>query len=140
MKWLNAADVLRNNAYLHPNKMGIKDLSRSLTYKEWNERANRLSNALLGLGLKPGDSFAAIAYNCVEWMEMYAAAAKGGLIIIPLLFRLTPTEIQYICEHGDVKALIISKEFVEAIDSIRSQLSIPQTNYIFFGDEKIPQG
>jgi len=140
LKWLNAADVLRNNAYLHPDKMGIKDLSRSLTYKEWNERANRLSNALLGLGLKPGDSFAAIAYNCVEWMEMYAAAAKGGLIIIPLLFRLTPTEIQYICEHGDVKALIISKEFVEAIDSIRSQLSIPQTNYIFFGDEKIPQG
>jgi fatty-acyl-CoA synthase len=76
-KWPNAADVLRNNAFLHPNKMGAKDLSRSLTFKEWNERANRLANALIGLGLKPGDRFAAIAYNCVEWMEIYAAAAKG---------------------------------------------------------------
>jgi fatty-acyl-CoA synthase len=139
-KWPNAADVLRNNAYLYPDKMGAKDLNRSLTFKEWNERANRLANALLGLGLKPGDRFAAIAYNCVEWMEMYAAAAKGGLTIIPFLFRLTPTEYQYICQHGEAKALIVAKEFVEGVASIRDQLLIPRANYIFFGDEKAPEG
>lgn len=139
-KWLNAADVLKNNAYLHPDKMGAKDLGRSLTFKEWNDRANRLANALLGLGLKPGDRFAAIAYNCVEWMEMYAAAVKGGLTIIPLLFRLTPTEYQYICEHGEAKAFIVAKEFVEGVDSIRDQLPIPRANYLFFGGEKVPEG
>ena len=139
-KWLNAGDVLRNNAYLHPYKMGAKDLSRSLTFKEWNDRANRLANALLGLGLKPGDRFAAIAYNCLEWMEMYAAAAKGGLTIIPILFRLTPTEYQYICEHGEAKAFIVAKDFVEGVDSIRDQLSVPRGNYIFFGDEKVTEG
>lgn len=139
-KWLNAGDILRNNAYLHPNKMGAKDLSRSLTFKEWNDRANRLANALLGLGLKPGDRFAAIAYNCLEWMEIYAAAAKGGLTIIPILFRLTPTEYQYICEHGEAKAFIVAKEFVEGVESIRNQLSVPRENYIFFGDEKAPKG
>ena len=135
-KWLTAAGILRNNAYMHPNKMGAKDLSRSLTFKEWDERANRLANALLGLGLKAGDRFAAIAYNCVEWMEMYAAAAKGGFVIVPLLFRLTPGEMKYICEHAEVKALIVAREFVEGVNSIRSQLSIPQKNYIFFGDTK----
>ena len=139
-KWPNAADVLRNNAYLHPDKMGAKDLSRSLTFKEWNDRANRLANALLGLGLKPGDRFAAIAYNCVEWMEIYAAAAKGGLTVIPLLFRLTPKEYQYICEHGEAKAFIVAKEFVEGGDSIRGQLSIPSANYLFFGDDQAPAG
>jgi fatty-acyl-CoA synthase len=139
-KWLNAGDMLRNNAYLHPDKMGAKDLSRSLTFKEWNDRANRLANSLLGLGLKPGDRFAAIAYNCVEWMEMYAAAAKGGLTIIPILFRLTPTEYQYICEHGEAKAFIVAKEFVEGVESIRDQLSVPRGNYIFFGDKKAPEG
>ena len=139
-KWLNAADVLRNNSYLHPNKMGAKDLNRSLTFKEWNDRANRLANALLGMGLKPGDRFAAIAYNCVEWMEIYAAAAKGGLTFIPLLFRLTPAEYEYICEHGEAKALIAEKDFVEGVDSIRHRLSIPQKNYIFFGADKAPFG
>ncbi|MGD9118121.1 MAG: class I adenylate-forming enzyme family protein [Dehalococcoidia bacterium] len=139
-KWPNAADVLRNNAYLHPDKMGAKDLSRSLSFKEWDDRANRLANALLGLGLKPGDRFAAIAYNCVEWMEIYAAAAKGGLTIIPILFRLTPSEYQYICQHGEAKAFITAKEFVEGVDSIRDQLSIPPANYLFFGDDKAPAG
>jgi len=135
-KWLNAGDVLRNNAYLHPDKMGAKDLSRSLTFKEWNNRANRLANALLGLGLKPGDRFAAVAYNCVEWMEMYGAAAKAGLTIIPILFRLAPSEYHYICEHGEARAFIVAKEFVGGVDSIRDQLSIPRGNYLFFGDEK----
>jgi acyl-CoA synthetase (AMP-forming)/AMP-acid ligase II len=139
-KWLNAGDVLRVNSYLHPNKVGAKDLSRSLTCKEWNDRANRLANVLLEMGLKPGDRFAAIAYNCVEWMEMYAAAAKGGFTIIPLLFRLTPAEYQYICEHGEAKALIVEKDFAEGVNSIRGQLSIPQKNYIFFGAEKAPAG
>jgi fatty-acyl-CoA synthase len=139
-KWLNAGDMLRNNAYLHPDKMGAKDLSRSLTFKEWNDRANRLANALLGLGLKPGDRFAAIAYNCVEWMEMYGAAAKAGLTIIPILFRLSPSEYQYICEHGEAKAFIVAKEFAEGVDSIRDQLPIPRDNYLFFGDEKAPDG
>lgn len=139
-KWLNAADILRNNAYLHPNKMGAKDLTRSLTFSEWNDRANRLANGLLGLGLKHGDRFAAIAYNCVEWMEMYAAAAKGGLTIIPLLFRLTPAEYQYICEHSKAKAFIVAKDFVEGVDSIRDNLAIPRQNYIFFGGENAPIG
>jgi fatty-acyl-CoA synthase len=139
-KWLNAADMLRNNAFLHPDKMGVKDLSRSLTFKEWNERANRLANALLGMGLKPGDRFAALAYNCIEWMEMYAAAAKAGLTIIPLLFRLTPSEYEYICEHGEVKAFVVTREFLNGVESIRENISIPQANYIFFGDDKAPAG
>ncbi|HJX03950.1 MAG TPA: AMP-binding protein [Dehalococcoidia bacterium] len=139
-KWLTAAGILRNNAYLHPNKMGARDLNRSLSFKEWDDRASRLANALAGMGLKQGDRFAAIAYNCVEWMEMYAAAARGGFVIIPLLFRLTPGEIQYICEHAEVRSLIVAREFVEGVDSIRGQLSIPQQNYIFFGDEKTPPG
>ena len=139
-KWLNAGDVLRNNASLYPEKLGVKDLDRSLTFKQWNDRANRLANALLGMGLKPGDRFAAIAYNCMEWMEMYAAAAKGGFTFIPLLFRLTPEEYQYICEHGDAKALIVQKDFVAGVDSIRNKLSIPEGNYILFGENKIPPG
>jgi fatty-acyl-CoA synthase len=139
-KWLNAGEILKNNAYLNPNKMGAKDLTRSLTFQEWNDRSNRLANALLGMGLKPGDRFAAIAYNSVEWMEMYAAAAKAGLVIIPLLFRLTPAEYQYICEHGDAKAFITSADFIDGVNSIRSQLKIPAANYIAFGSPAAPQG
>ncbi len=88
--WMTAKDVLRVNAFKWPNKIGIKDLYKSYTFKEWNERSCRLANALADMGMKKGDRFAVLAYNCVEWMEIYAAAAKGGFICVPLMFRLAP--------------------------------------------------
>ena len=44
--WLTAKDVLRVNAFKYANKIGIKDLNKSYTFKEWNERSCRLANAL----------------------------------------------------------------------------------------------
>ena len=78
--WMTAKDVLRVNAFKWPNKIGAKDLYKAYTFKQWNERSCRLANALAGLGMKKGDRFAVLAYNCVEWMEIYVAAAKGGFI------------------------------------------------------------
>ena len=92
-QWMTAKDVLRVNAFKWPDKIGAKDLYRTLTFRRWNERACRLANALSDLGLKPGDRFAVLAYNCVEWMELYAAAAKGGFICVPIMFRLAPPEM-----------------------------------------------
>ena len=105
--WMTAKDVLRVNAFKWPNKIGAKDLYKAYTFKEWNERSCRLANALAGLGMKKGDRFAVLAYNCVEWMEIYAAAAKGGFICVPLMFRLAPVEMEYIINHCEAKAFIV---------------------------------
>ena len=75
---MTAKDVLRVNASKWPNKIGAKDLYKSYTFKEWNERSCRLANALAGMGMKKGDRFAALGYNCVEWMEIYAARPKAA--------------------------------------------------------------
>ena len=44
--WMTAKDVLRVNAFKWPDKIGIKDLNKAFTFKEWNERSCRLANAL----------------------------------------------------------------------------------------------
>ena len=80
--------VLTLNAHVFPDKIGARDLDRALTFAQWNARACRLANALLGLGLAKGDRVAVLAYNCVEWLEIYAAAAKAGVIAVPINFRL----------------------------------------------------
>src|SRR5271166_6378094 len=77
---LNLGQMLSVHARLQPNALGARDLDRSLTFAQWNQRACRLANALLGIGLKPGDRFAIIAYNTLEWAEIYIAAAKAGLV------------------------------------------------------------
>ena len=91
---LTMGEALTRNAALHPDKCGAQDLARSMTFREWNRRSCRLANAFLGLGLAKGDRIAVLAYNCVEWMEIYAAVAKAGLIAVPVNFRLREEEIR----------------------------------------------
>src|SRR5215467_1921734 len=88
-------DVLRHYARILPDKVGARDLDRAMTFALWNARSCRLANALLGLGLAKGDRVAVLAYNCIEWLEIYAATAKAGLIAVPINFRLTAAEIRY---------------------------------------------
>ncbi|MFH1090583.1 MAG: AMP-binding protein [Pseudomonadota bacterium] len=138
-RWLNAGEILRANAALFPDKMGAKDLKRSMTFRQWNERSCRLANALLGLGLEKGDRFAVLAYNCVEWMEIYAAAAKAGLVVVPLMFRLAPPEFEYILRDSGARAFIVEKPFVEGVDSIR--VNLPDLkSYIYLGQDPAPSG
>src|SRR6266568_2766212 len=89
-------EVLRVNARLFPDRVGARDLERAMTFRQWNARACRLANALLGLGLGKGDRVAVLAYNRVEWLEIYAGAAKAGLVAVPINFRLMAAEIRFI--------------------------------------------
>jgi acyl-coenzyme A synthetase/AMP-(fatty) acid ligase len=93
------------------------------------------------MGVKKGDRFAILAYNCVEWLEIYAAAAKGGQITVPIMFRLAPPEMEYIINHSGCKAFFVAKEFVQTANSIRGKLpSIPKENYVYWGDGQTPEG
>ena len=140
-RWMHAGEIIRMGAYFYPDKMGAKDLFRSLTFKEWDERCCRLANGLLGLGLEKGDKVAIIAYNCIEWMEIYGALAKAGLVAVPIMFRLTPLEYHYILDNSEAKAFIVGSAFTEGVNSIRSELTnIPASNYLFFGDGQAPEG
>src|SRR5678816_2955096 len=97
---LNLGEILTAHARLQPDKIGARDSRRALTYAQWNARACRLANALLALGLERGDRVAILAYNCVEWMEIYIALAKASLVAVPVNFRLLAPEIRYIVEHS----------------------------------------
>jgi acyl-CoA synthetase (AMP-forming)/AMP-acid ligase II len=105
--WMTAKEVLRVNGFKWPNKIGVKDLYKAYTFKEWDERACRLANALADMGMKKGDRLAVLGYNCVEWMEIYAAAAKGGFICVPIMFRLSQREMEYNINHSEAKVFIV---------------------------------
>lgn len=134
--------VLSQHARQYPDKLGCQDKKRDFTFREWNERSCRLANALTAMGCSHGDRCAIIAFNRVEWMEIYAGCAKGGQIAVPLMFRLAGPEIEYIVNDASCKAFIVEKPFVGLVDSIKSKLPISSTNYIFLGDpgEAAPPG
>ena len=140
-KWMTVGTVLKMMAMHYPDRPGTGDKIRSMTFREWNDRSCRLANALTGMGVTKGERFAILAYNCVEWMEVYAASAKAGQVTVPIMFRLAPPEIEYVINHSESKAFIVSKDFVQTVNAIRDKLpTIPRENFIYFGEGPAPEG
>jgi fatty-acyl-CoA synthase len=135
---LHFGEIVATNAYLSPNKVGARDLTRALTFGSWNERSCKLANALVGLGLEKGDRIAVLAYNCLEWMEIYAAIAKAGLVVVPINFRLIGSEVQYIVENAEAKALIVQDDLLERVETLRAQRLIAENKCIHFGGRTPP--
>jgi acyl-CoA synthetase (AMP-forming)/AMP-acid ligase II len=130
---LNVADVVATHARLIPDKLAARDSRRSLTFREWDERADRLAKGLCSLGLSKGDRVALLAYNCVEWMEMYVALARAGLIAVPVDFRLAGPEIEYIAQNCQARAFIVQHDLVASVDAIRSGAEIRDIDRMMHG-------
>ncbi|MFZ5865756.1 MAG: class I adenylate-forming enzyme family protein [Thermodesulfobacteriota bacterium] len=141
-KWVDMGTVLSRQAVQYPDKLGCQDKNKDFTFKEWDERSCRLANALADMGCGYGDRVAIIAFNRVEWMEIYAGCAKGGQINVPLMFRLAAPEIDYIVTDAVAKAFIVEKPFVEMINSVRDKLPVPKENFIYLGSpgDPVPPG
>jgi fatty-acyl-CoA synthase len=136
---MTLSDAVAAHARLTPAKLAVRDSRRSLTYAQWHARACRLANALLGRGLRKGDRVALLAYNCAEWMELYAGLAAAGLVAVPINFRLTPAEIAFIVGHAQARAVIAQDELADRIDAVRAELDLPDDAYIVFG-RTVPGG
>jgi len=141
-KWVHMGTILSRQAEQYPEKLGCEDKIRGFSFKEWNERSCRVANGLAEMNCGNGDRFAVIAFNRVEWMEIYAACAKGGQVCVPVMFRLAGPEISYIVNDSECKAFIVEKPFVGLVDSIRSGLPTASGNYIYLGDpgDEVPAG
>jgi acyl-CoA synthetase (AMP-forming)/AMP-acid ligase II len=130
---LHLGEIVAAHARSQPQKIGARDSRRTLTFAQWNARACRLANALLGLGLQQGDRIALLAYNRVEWMELYVALAKAGLVAVPVNFRLVTPEIKYIAEHCNARAFIVEEDLIESVEGLRDELAIPPERWIALG-------
>ena len=128
----NIADVLRINARYYPNKRAVIDSPKEFTWKEVDNRVNRLANALMGMGCKKGDRVAILAYNTSEYIEIVFACAKAGLIFVPLNFRLSPREIRYILEDSAPGTLVFGEEFADVVSELRPSFAL---NYICIGED-----
>ena len=130
---LTLSEAIASHARLQPGKVGTRDSKRSLTFEVWDDRATRLANGLLALGLSKGDRVILLAYNCIEWMEIYVALARAGLVAVPVNFRLLPADISYIALHSEAKAVIAQDDLRSSAEPIRSELPIEPRCWIHFG-------
>jgi acyl-CoA synthetase (AMP-forming)/AMP-acid ligase II len=138
MTWMTLGDMLRVNAAKFPDKIAVKDENRSLTFRELNERASRLANAMRTLGLRTGDRVACLLYNNVEYMEIYAACAKTGIICATINFRFIGPEVKYIIEDSGSRLVFVGSDFINLSDEVKPDL--PHVQYIVQVDGNTCEG
>ncbi|MEQ8237248.1 MAG: AMP-binding protein, partial [Syntrophomonadaceae bacterium] len=109
---------------------------RDMTWRVFDEKANRMANLLLKRGIKKGDKVAILLMNCLEWLPIYFGILKTGAIAVPLNFRYTAQEIKYCLDLSESIALIFGPEFIGRIETIYGQ--IPNVKTLFFAGENRP--
>jgi acyl-CoA synthetase (AMP-forming)/AMP-acid ligase II len=116
---VNIGTLLTKSARTYPDNPAVIHGERHYTYAQFNERANRLANALTMSGIKHGDNVAILQYNYPETLESIFACFKAGIGAVPINFRLHPKESAFIIDHSQSRAVIISPEFNESLVEVR---------------------
>lgn len=112
---MDIGKMLEKNSRAYPNKLAIVDGDKRLSFKELNERVNAVANGMSEMGMKKNDRAAVLMDNCSEYLELYHATAKAGVIIVPINARLVSKEIKFILDDAGCFCLFFHKKYEDKI-------------------------
>jgi long-chain acyl-CoA synthetase len=115
-------DILRRNAVNYADKTALIFGDRRIGYAELNRTVNRVANQLLKMGLKKGDRLAVLLHNGTEFIELYFACAKSGVVFVPLNNLLKARELIQILEYIKPRGMVFDPDFTELIGPVLSGL------------------
>ena len=113
---------------------------RVMTWQEWDRRANALAADLLEAGLGHQSKVAAYLYNGVEYLEVYLAAWKAGMVPVNTNYRYGPDELLYLFDNADAEAVVFDTSFGPMLDRIRDKLPRVRRWYAVGDGDPIPAG
>lgn len=88
--------------------------SRRMNYRQWDERTNRIANAMLELGVRPGDRVATFLSNSEVMASTHLALQKLGVMSTPLNIRLSGPELAYCLENAE-PSVVVSDDAARAV-------------------------
>jgi long-chain acyl-CoA synthetase len=95
--------------------LALADEASTRTWRELDERVNRLIHSLRAAGIRAGDTIAVISGNCNEWFEIAFACANSGITYVPVNWHLVAAEIAYLLGDSGAKAIITGDSFSEEV-------------------------
>jgi len=107
---LTPVSFLRRSAYVFPDKIAVVHGDRRYTYRQFEERANRLASGLRAAGLRHLDRVAFVCPNTPAMLEAHFGAPAAGLVLVPINTRLSSDEIGYILKHSGAKFVFVDHE------------------------------
>ncbi|NHC42698.1 long-chain-fatty-acid--CoA ligase [Bacillus sp. MM2020_1] len=133
---LTPLDWKRRAVKYYPNKIAVIDGDKEFTYREFGKRTDQLSAALLQAGIGQGDHVAVMLPNTHYMLECFYGICQLGAVMVPLNYRLSAGDLEYIIRHSDAKMLIVDEEFCRPIEQIVENLSFDEIIIVSVPGEK----
>ena len=130
---MNIGNIPAKYAALNARRIAIIDVPnlRRISYGELDQRVSRLANALLKRCGTPGERVAILSRNCIEYLEIYFACGRCGLISQPLNWRLALPAMERILRQGEPRVIVSSHEFRNEQRLMQGALDVP--HWLEFG-------
>src|SRR4051794_40381168 len=106
MDELNLGDFCRHWARWRPDAAALWFDDRRVSWRELDERTDRLAAALATRGVVHGDRVAVLMGNRIEWVELTLALLKLGALTVPLNIRYSPSEVAYVVADADCRLAV----------------------------------
>ena len=113
---VNIGDSLTRAAARYPHKEAIVDGDRRMTYREFDDSVNRIAHALIARGYVRHDALAILSGNSLEFLQVYYACAKIGVVAVPLSLVWREKEISYVLQHSRAKGIVVEAQLLNGLD------------------------
>jgi long-chain acyl-CoA synthetase len=138
MKITRTFDILPHALQNHPfdDCLAAKENGKWKKYstQEFSDKVNQMSNALIELGVKPGDKIASINNNRPEWNILNYAVSQVGAILCPMYPTISSKDYVFIFNHSEVAFVFVSdKEILDKV--LKAKESSPEIRDIFTFDQ-----
>jgi acyl-CoA synthetase (AMP-forming)/AMP-acid ligase II len=136
---IHIGEMLARNARMFPGSTALVERSPAegkritITWDEFDRRANMFAQVLRGMGIKKGDRVMHLMHNSIDWLVVYFGIVRTGAWVVPLNFRFTAADIQYCAQVAEPRVFVFGEEFRERLESIKDTLHSVE-KYIYVGE------
>jgi fatty-acyl-CoA synthase len=115
---------MRQRSRRSPHRRAITFEGTTINYGEFQDRIDRTATVLRDCGVREGDRVGYLGFNHPALLETLFAAARLGAIFVPLNFRLTSSELEFIINDAGCRTIVADGDHIEILDSVRDSLCI----------------
>ena len=106
----------------HPNQEIVYADYCRLTYRQFQQRVNRLANALAALGTGAGDTVAMLDWDSHRYLECFFAVPMIGAVLHTVNIRLSPEQVLYTMNHAADDVVLVHKDFIPLVKPLAERL------------------
>lgn len=131
-------DWLDYHALHHPHREALVVGDRRLDYGQLSDRCCRMAGVLAARGVRKGDRVALLLFNGNAFIETLFACAKLGAIAVPINFRLSSAEVEFILDDCGARVLVYHTTFSPLVAPIRRNTPLEHALYVTAAGDPMP--